>query len=188
MLQDDDFRPEGAAFEDMVKETDTLLENLPGWARSQTDAIDPVPRNLPLLERQAREKEVSLVLDVSEKTWVTADKEMFETIIRNLASNAVKFTPPGGTVTIEAERIDEQVEVRIRDRGVGMDQDRLNTLFNIGVLFSSPGTANERGHGLGLQICNEFVRKNGGELKVESTPGKGSTFFFALPLSRKVSE
>ncbi len=205
MLQDDEFRPEGAAFEnmvqqleDMVKETDTLLENLLGWARSQTDAINPVPKELSLLktvkealallERQAREKGVTLVLDVSGDISVLADEEMLETVMRNLASNAVKFTPAGGTVTIGASVSDDKVEVRVRDRGVGMDEERLNTLFNVGSLFSSPGTADERGHGLGLQICNEFVRKNGGKLKVESTPGEGSTFFFALPLARIAAE
>lgn len=200
MMQDDRFRPEGEAFrnmvkqlEELVKNTDTLLENLLGWARSQTDAIDPKPkrlviadivrRALRLLENPAEEKGVKLELKVDETIRVVADEEMLETVIRNLVSNGIKFTPSGGTVSIEALRCGEEAEIRVVDCGVGMDEERINRLFDIGSIFSSPGTANERGHGLGLQICNEFVKKNGGELRAKSAPGSGSTFFFSLPLA-----
>jgi PAS domain S-box-containing protein len=205
LMQDERFRPEEKSFremlgqlEDMVKNTDTLLENLLNWARSQTESIHPKPKPLGLMEtvknaiviqeNLALEKGITISCTIAGTTVVTADKEMLETVIRNLVSNAVKFSPRGGTVTISEKQSDDRIEVRVSDSGSGVDENQINQLFEIGSIFSTPGTANETGHGLGLQICNEFVRKNGGDLKVLSSPGKGSTFYFTLPASSSIPE
>jgi PAS domain S-box-containing protein len=168
-----------------------LLENLLQWARTQTDKIKYSPENLDvneiiastisLLSITAEKKHIRLTNTVDAKTMVYADKNMINTVIRNLISNAVKFTGNGGEVIIGADVKDKMVELRISDTGVGMSKESLGKLFRIDMYHSTTGTSGETGTGLGLVICKEFIEKHGGKIKVESEERKGSTFSFTLP-------
>jgi len=107
---------------------------------------------------------------------------MLSTVLRNLISNAIKFTPRNGEISIEVKKTVEQVEVTIADTGVGMEQQSIDQLFRIETSFSSRGTENEKGTGLGLLLCKEFVDKHGGKIGVESKVGQGSRFTFSIPI------
>jgi signal transduction histidine kinase len=123
--------------------------------------------------------------DLPEDTIVYADSRMFETVLRNLLSNAVKYTPYGGRISIGSRDRNGLVQLDVTDTGVGMDEGQLTHLFKVEKKASRPGTNNEQGTGFGLILCREFVKKNGGELTVKSTAGKGSTFSFTVPRGRK---
>jgi signal transduction histidine kinase len=114
---------------------------------------------------------------------VNADKNMLSTIIRNLVSNAIKFTHSGGRVTISSRIVNDLVELSIKDTGVGIKKENLNNLFKVDKSISTKGTANEEGSGLGLILCKEMVQMHGGNILVESEPGKGTTFLFNLKKS-----
>jgi two-component system, sensor histidine kinase and response regulator len=169
-----------------------LLENLLRWARSQTDSIeinpevfrlsDAVQNCCSLLQTQADNKKIKLLCDVSDEILIESDQDVLETIIRNLMSNAVKFTPASGTVSVKAIKTYEEIEISVSDSGVGIPKDVQKNLFKIdNKLQSQKGTAGEKGSGLGLILCNEFVEKLGGSIRVESEVGKGTTFTFRLP-------
>ena len=129
----------------------------------------------------ANKKEIEINYDIPEDLKVYADENMLGGILRNLASNAVKFTPKGGKVTISAKSLDHTVECSLRDTGIGMNRQMKENLFNMDVNTSRKGTEKEPSNGLGLILCNEFVEKHGGKLWVESEEGKGSTFYFTIP-------
>lgn len=171
--------------------TYNLLENLLDWARSQTGKLvykpqdihlhDLVSGTVSLLESQAIGKQVLLVNRVPEQIAVYADNNLLKTIIRNLVSNAIKFTGAGGKVLISAEKTDGCVEITVFDTGVGIHPDELKKLFNLDSKYISRGTSQETGTGLGLLLCKEFVERQGGTIWVESEPGKGSRFKFTVP-------
>jgi len=104
-------------------------------------------------------------------------------IFINLISNAIKFTPEGGKITLSTERVGRHVRVSVTDTGLGISQEVNGKLFKVGIKHSTPGTAKEKGSGLGLVLCKEFVEKNRGTIGVVSTEGKGSTFYFTLPIA-----
>jgi PAS domain S-box-containing protein len=168
-----------------------LLENLLQWARTQTDKIKYNPENMDineiiastisLLSITAEKKHIRLRNLIAKKTVVYADKNMINTVIRNLISNAVKFTSNDGDVSISAVDKEKMVEIRVTDTGVGMNQENLGKLFRIDMYHSTTGTSGETGTGLGLVICKEFIEKHGGKIIVESEERKGSTFSFTLP-------
>ena len=113
---------------------------------------------------------------------VIADKNMFASIVRNLVSNAVKFTPIGGNIAVSAKSLQGSfVEISIQDTGIGMNEEILEKLFVFNQSTGRSGTEGESSTGLGLVLCKDFVEKNGGKIWVESEEGKGSTFFFTLP-------
>ncbi|HRW63789.1 MAG TPA: ATP-binding protein, partial [Bacteroidales bacterium] len=114
---------------------------------------------------------------------VFADLNMLSTVFRNLVLNAIKFSYLQNTIVLTAKLVDEKAEVQITDHGVGIKEKDLERLFKIEESFSTPGTKREKGSGLGLILCKEFIEKNGGTIKVESEPGKGSAFLFTIPLS-----
>lgn len=177
-----------------LKNLFAMLENLLEWARSQTGNISlkPEPLNLhdllienkSLLEPQAANKRITILHEVSEPVMVNADRNSITTVIRNLLSNAIKFTPAGGLVTLEAHASKGEARVSIRDTGVGMRKEIVDKLFRIDTKHSTKGTANEKGTGLGLILCKEFVEKNSGKISVTSEEGKGSVFYFTLPSHR----
>jgi len=179
---------------DTSKKAYELLENLLDWTRLQTSEIPFNPADLhvtetiqsvlDLLKSHANDKGIVMQTDVTEETIVYADSRMFETVLRNLVSNAVKYTPYGGKISISAQDQNEVVQLNVKDTGVGMDEAQVANLFNVDKKASRPGTNNELGTGFGLILCREFVKKNGGELSVESSPGKGSTFSFTVPKRR----
>lgn len=168
----------------------TLLNNLLLWARMQTGrmAADPTEvsvhsvaqESIALFRGAAQTKNISIVSDVGEER-VYADRHMVELVLRNLISNAIKFTYTGGTVTIGSYSKNNHVYVEVSDTGIGMDESEIHKAFSIGQAKSTKGTAEEEGTGLGLILCKEFVEKNGGTIWVKSSPGEGSTFTFTIP-------
>ncbi|HNX88450.1 MAG TPA: PAS domain-containing sensor histidine kinase, partial [Paludibacteraceae bacterium] len=173
-----------------------LLEDLLAWAKSQQDKVlfNPQPLNLPEVCRDvvcnisvyADEKQIAIDLNPEpdahpEPIIVTADKNMIKTVIRNLISNAVKFSIPGSAIHIQTESQDHEVSVSVIDHGVGIEEKNMKKLWSISEKYTTPGTANERGNGLGLILCKEFVEKHGGRIWAESEPGNGSRFIFTLP-------
>jgi signal transduction histidine kinase len=169
-----------------------LLENLLTWSRVQRGVLtyQPQPinicwfiaRNVELLALPAQKKQITLQNLVKEEMFVYADFNMVDTVVRNLVSNAIKFTHPGGSVTIEAQQNGQFVEVAIADTGVGIEEEHLPELFRIDVRYKRMGTAMEEGTGLGLILCKEFIEKHDCEIWVESQVGKGTTFRFTLPI------
>jgi Signal transduction histidine kinase len=175
-----------------LKNLFTLLENLLEWSRSQTGNIEFIPEafdlsvmvkeNEELLKGQLQNKELTLRNDIKPETMVKAHRNSINTVVRNLLSNAIKFTPSGGTIIIYASLINHQWRITVADTGVGMSETVLQKLFKLGTKHSTLGTAQEKGTGLGLVLCKEFVEKNSGTLKVESEVGVGSKFHFTLPV------
>ena len=119
----------------------------------------------------------------TEKVEMYADENMVMIIFRNLISNAIKFTKPGGNINVSVTPGTKQVEISISDNGVGMDEEKIKTLFKVDSNATTLGTANEKGSGLGLILCKEFVEKHNGKIWVESEVGRGSVFKFTLPLN-----
>jgi PAS domain S-box-containing protein len=168
-----------------------LLENLLHWSRAQSDRIEFSPTETDLaraIEGATRifrsefaRKNVSFETRVEEGATALADPAMLDGVLRNLVSNALKYTPTGGSIEIAAERKDGVAEISVRDTGVGMEPAVAARLFEGSTNASTRGLDNESGAGLGLAICKEFVERHGGEIGVESEPGRGTTFRFTLP-------
>jgi two-component system, sensor histidine kinase and response regulator len=170
--------------------TTSLMENLLVWARSQmrADSIRTQPVDLAatigdvsrLLRLQADAKQIRVTVSGDSPVMACADKDMVSLIIRNLLSNAIKYTPENGEIKIAAQRTPLGVELSVRDSGTGIDPDALTKILS-NSFYSTKGTAGESGTGLGLMLCREFAIRNGGELLIESLPGKGSLFTVKLP-------
>lgn len=178
---------------DVVKDlhyTTDLMENLLQWAKSQMKGESVSPQLIDMnkliqdvqqvVRLQAENKQVYLKTKAEKPVYIYADKEMIEVVLRNLISNAIKFTPKEGEVIVDVKQDEETVEVLVSDTGTGMSEESRNKLFG-DEHFTTKGTSNEAGTGLGLMICKEFLKKNGGNIHVESELGKGSTFAFTLP-------
>jgi two-component system, sensor histidine kinase and response regulator len=176
----------------------SLLESLLSWSRLQTDhtQFNPKPfdlseiinKNKELASQSLRKKNIHLELAFTTPQFVIADEDMIDAVVRNLLSNAIKFTHPGGLVRIKAESTNCHLTIAVQDTGVGMGQSEIDHLFEIENYSSRPGTDDERGTGLGLIICKEFIIKNKGEIWVESKPNQGTTVFFTLPSYTKENE
>lgn len=173
-----------------------LLEDLLQWSRIQQGNIpfDPKSENLKFLVEKSIEnaqetaisKEIKLVVNIPIDFSVTIDVNMIQLVIRNLVSNAIKYTNKGGQIFINAKIIDsDNIEVEVKDNGTGMKNEILDNLFNSAIKTNIPGTEGEKSSGLGLLLAKEFVGKNGGTIRVESIEGKGSSFYFTLKSSRK---
>lgn len=171
----------------------TLMENLLEWSRMQRGLVDFNPVKFNLVQRvkncvdliigPARKKDIIIIYDILKDTQIIADCQMFDTIVRNLVSNAIKFTHKGGRITISAtSSVNSQIEMKISDSGIGMNAELLDNLFRLGQQTNRRGTDGEPSTGLGLLLCKEFIEKQRGKIWVESLEGKGSTFFFSLPV------
>lgn len=168
-----------------------LLENLLNWSLAQTNKIvfDPVKINLYDLtqfcvddiEHQSQFKDIDIINNIPEKTHIIADKNLLKTILRNLINNAVKYTPRNGMISIWSQKVDNCIEISIKDTGIGMSEEEIQNLFLIDKISSKLGTNNEKGSGLGLVLCKEFVEKHGGKIWVESKLEIGSIFKFTIP-------
>jgi signal transduction histidine kinase len=175
-----------------------LLMNLMEWSRSQTGRMEFIPEYFEindfineisiLFSEIAGQKSISLVKKIHSKIPVYADKAMISTVMRNLLSNAIKFTKPGGEIVISATQHKTEMRVSVKDNGVGIPKAMIDKLFRIDENYTTPGTNNEHGTGLGLILCKEFVEKHGGKIWVESIvenqmedKSGGSTFFFTIP-------
>jgi len=171
-----------------------LLENLLQWAQSQADSLVMQPDILDLqslcddaaapLRGIAANKKILLAMTIPPQETVYADRQAVTTVLRNLFANAIKYTPAGGTIRVTARVDRDRQEITVTDPGVGIAEEDIDKLFRIDVHHSTPGTGNEKGTGLGLILCREFVEKNHGEISVRSSPGKGSAFIFTLPRDR----
>lgn len=173
------------------KRTHKLFENLVHWAKMQRGgmSLNPIFLNLSILinqvilsvEAEARQKDIEIYAELGKDNDLHADKNMTELILRNLVSNAIKFTPDGGEIRISNIPDGDYMEIAVSDTGMGMDKDRIETLFRLDVNQSTPGTNEEKGTGLGLILCKDFVEQHGGKIWAESVPGMGSRFIFTLP-------
>jgi signal transduction histidine kinase len=172
----------------------SLINNLTQWAKSQTGEIIINHRNIslktllsntiPVVEGNAFNKNIVIEQDLTDQDIVLADEALCSTILRNLLTNAIKFTHPGGKIIVSTKRVENFLEISVSDTGVGIDPKNLSKIFRIDSKFSSLGTKKEKGTGLGLILCKEFVEKQGGVIRVESEKGKGTTFTFTLPLGK----
>ncbi len=168
-----------------------LLMNLLEWSRLQTGKIKFNPESIKiaslinevteLLIPSAQHKSISISKEIQQNILVIVDKYMVSTILRNLISNAIKFTNPGGKIVISVEYKQNELMITVSDNGVGIPKDTLGKLFQLGENNSTTGTQNEKGTGLGLLLCKDFVEKHGGKIWAESELGKGSIFKFILP-------
>jgi PAS domain S-box-containing protein len=176
-----------------------LLENLLEWSRIQQGAVPFNPEVIQLglvfgeiidvIHESAKSKEIEIATDIPAESGVFADPYMLQTVIRNLVSNAIKFTPKGGKVSLLAKvATDHSVEISIQDTGIGMSQTLIENLFRIDVQTNRKGTEGEPSTGLGLLLCKEFVEKHSGKVWVESEEGIGSTFYFTLPYNIESEE
>ncbi len=176
-----------------VKNLLSLLENLLAWSRSQTGNIDFSPEtfnlaelleeNRRLLQGQATAKRISIEVASAPDMTVRLHQASLNTVVRNLISNALKFTPEGGAVRVSTRVDANALHILVADNGVGMPPEVVGKLFRVGSKHSTRGTATDKGTGLGLLLCREFVEKNGGKISVKSTPGKGSVFICSFPSS-----
>lgn len=175
-----------------TEELFTLLDNLLKWTKTQTGRLTVVFQDFELVKSisgvleifslVSSSKNIELIFDSNEEINVRGDIDIAKTITRNLLSNAIKFSFSGSKIIIEVKKIDNMAVVSVKDFGKGMSQEEQHKLFNSETHFSKYGTNNEEGSGLGLLLCKDFATKNKGDLWLQSEEGKGSTFFFSIPL------
>lgn len=173
------------------KNTFSLLDNLLTWSQSQTGSLEFTPKNteisaiidktIHLLTNIAKSKNITIHSKIEKNQYIIADKNMLETVFRNLISNALKFTNNNGEVILSMEKKNNQIIFSIQDNGIGIAQEKITSLFAINQKNNTLGTNNETGTGLGLMLCKDFVEKHSGQIWVKSELGKGSTFMFSIP-------
>lgn len=168
-----------------------LLVNLLEWSKSQTgimvfspveiNIIQAIEESINLLRDEATQKNITITMNAPQKLITRVDQAMLNTILRNLLSNAVKFTHPGGKITVRAQLKHHLLKLSVTDNGIGISKEARENLFRIDMTCTTRGTENEKGSGLGLILCKEFVEKHGGQIWVESEVGRGSIFSFTIP-------
>ena len=176
-----------------AQNANNLLEEILLWARTQQGKLPfkPLKINfadickniLEILKPNANAKNITINYSTSDNLDIFADIDMLKAILRNLVTNAIKFSYPGGTININAEQTKSNITISVSDNGVGISPQNLTKLFDISQVFTIKGTAEEIGTGLGLSLCKGFVEKHGGKIWVESEVGNGSQFIFSLPIS-----
>ncbi len=191
-ISPDEFQKLASKTQTSVESLSLLLDNLLQWAMSQMEQIQFQPTsvaiesiiqdNIDLLTVSAESKQISIQTDFPPQLTLTVDKNMFSFVLRNLLNNALKFTPKGGKIKLTVRKNAENVIFKIIDDGVGIEASQLKRLFAEQQIFTTKGTAGEKGTGLGLLLCKEFIEKNGGTLSVESQLGKGTSFIVCLPV------
>ncbi len=169
-----------------------LLDNLLNWAASQIRGLkinkkeinlqDLIDENVQAIKSAADKKNIRLQEMSPSNVSIYADLSMTRLILRNLISNALKFTPEGGQITIYSMKENNYAKISVADTGIGMEPELRDSLFNDTLKESKMGTNKEKGFGIGLKLCKEFVEKNGGSISIESKPGHGSIFSFTIPL------
>ncbi|MEA3317106.1 MAG: PAS domain S-box protein [Bacteroidota bacterium] len=175
-------------------ETFKLLNNLLEWSRAQIGSIelnkqiimisDLVKESSTVFESSLEQKNINLNLNINDNHYAYFDKQTISTVLRNIISNAIKFTPKDGSITISSYMKNNTAEICIKDNGLGMTDKQKNALFKISNNKSTPGTNNEQGSGLGLIICKDFTKLNNGEILFDSTLGQGSKFIIQLPSTK----
>ncbi|MFH1196605.1 MAG: histidine kinase N-terminal 7TM domain-containing protein [bacterium] len=197
IMTDDQKKEMVTDINELAVNTYKLLENLLEWSRQQTGTIEFTPKlfnlsslideNIKSVKQRAQLKNIGITPDYEEEVFVFADENMINTVIRNLISNALKFTNPEGLINVSVKNIEHYIRVSVTDNGVGMNVETKKKLFRIEYNIKSIGTSGEKGSGLGLLLCKEFVDRNGGKMWAESEIDKGSTFYFSLPLKESLS-
>jgi len=182
---------------DNLDQSSTALGNLHNWAATESDKLKIEPENINLKEAvvslvnlyqhdiQSRNIQLNIRLDADHVVF--ADQTLLKTIIRNLFSNACKYTPSGGVISFESTIAHGFVKIAVSDSGTGISPEILEKIFDPSVFFSTKGLNNESGNGLGLKLCKDFVEKSQGRLWIETTPPKGTTVFFTLPVKNENS-
>ena len=173
--------------------TYNLLDNLLVWGRSQTGKLkatlvrvklkDLIDESLELINIGLKEKHLKVEVYVSEAHYVEADRDQLYIVIRNLVSNAMKFTPEKGSIYISSKKVDGEIVISIRDTGIGIPDAILRKLLDSESHVSTNGTRGEKGSGLGLKICQEIVQTNNGWMRIESSSGDGTTITFGIKAS-----
>ena len=184
-----------AIVQQSAKRIFNLLQNLLIWSRVQNGKIEFTPTTVRvnellldskmILDPIAATKQIELKWNTENEITALLDKNMISSVVQNLVTNAIKFTPRGGRVNISSIAGEKDFTIEVADSGIGMDEKRLNELFRLDKNSTYKGTDNESGSGLGLIICKEFIEKHGGNISVSSQPGKGTIFVVNLPLSIK---
>jgi len=177
---------------DSAKGGYAILQNLLDWSRSETGLLKFNPESLNLrivvneslenVQLQVANKGISAISELNEDFFIFTDKNMIDTVLRNLISNAVKYTYKKGTVVVRAKRNTKECIITVKDSGIGIEKEKVETLFRLENSLSLPGTEKEQGTGLGLKLCKEFTERMGGRIWVESKEGKGSEFNFTIPV------
>jgi len=183
---------------DLLRTTDevfSLLENLLSWASAESGTLANIPENLKLKEAvvsivnlyQAglNSKNIRLNINIDPEHVIFADLNMVKTVIRNLFSNAIKFTATNGTISFNSVIEDQTIVVSVSDTGQGMPQDVIDKILDPNVYYSTVGLNKESGNGLGLKLCKDFIEKSGGKIWIESTPEVGTQVFFSLPVKKE---
>lgn len=180
--------------EENLQTTLDLLENLMLWAKNQEKNIHPnfqlvaidelVHKAIKSVDSMLRNKQLEVVYDTADRLMVNVDVNMMATIMRNLLSNAAKFSHVNGIIRVSVVQQSETIKVQVQDKGIGMSQEVLNKITNKNSYFTIEGTKNERGSGLGLNLCKDFVEMHSGVFMIESEQGKGSTFSFTIPTTK----
>jgi signal transduction histidine kinase len=175
-------------------QTIEMLSNLLYWSRSQMEGVavdlvelnllDSLSKTIEIEKTLAAKKQIDLSYRMDESITVIADANMLQLVIRNIVNNAIKFTPQGGLIDIHAKVLANDCKIVVADNGTGIDPDKKDTLFLM-TSGSTFGTNNEKGVGLGLPLCKEFMERQGGHIDFESSLGKGSTFYISIPLASK---
>ena len=175
---------------DTAGKTYDLLINLLEWSHLQSERIvvkpeklnlsDIIAENVEIGQTVAVGKNISLQYTTLGDFMLVSDKAIINTVLRNLISNAIKYTPQNGNITVSAEKKDDMYQVSVKDSGVGISEENLNKIFRLDSIQSTPGTDNEKGTGLGLVLCKDFINKIDGSIWVESIFGQGATFTFTL--------
>lgn len=178
-----------------ARNTYNLLENLLNWARSNSNQIVFKPISCKIsticdtiinqVGDSAELKNIAINSIHSNEPYAFADKNMLEVVLRNLLSNAIKYTESNGKIEIHAMPMGEFIEITVSDNGIGMDEEVKAKLFKSDLNVSKPGTENERGTGLGLVICNDFIQRNNGKIWIENNADKGTSFKFTLPIFKE---
>jgi len=180
---------------DEIENTFKLVENLLLWSRNQKgqikihpEAFEVTPvtkKTIALLQGLADKKGVTIRTEITENLTIVADQDMFSTVVRNLVSNAIKFTHKGDDIIVKAEPINDHFKFSVADAGVGIPKEALSKIFDVSVNLTTKGTNNEKGTGLGLILCKEFIEKHSGKFWIESKEGVGTTIHFTLPKTLK---
>jgi len=196
---EDAFSPEetkelASQIRDSLQNVNDLLNNLLYWSRNQmqtthldireVDILDAIERAIRVTSHTAQQKYIKLKIDKVEQESVWADKNMVDVILRNLISNAIKFTHKNGLVYVSGSLEESFYRIDVVDTGVGMDEESLQKLFDVDQHITTYGTANEKGTGIGLKLCHEFAEKQGGKISAKSQVGQGSTFSVWLPIEK----
>jgi PAS domain S-box-containing protein len=173
----------------------TLIDNLLNWTLSQTNRIEPhieefilgsvCKSHIQALEDIAQNKNISITKSFPENLKIRTDKNMLLFIVRNLVINAVKFTKPGGEIAIKVDNPKNKARITIEDSGIGMTNEQIKKIIDHHIIYSTHGTNSEKGTGLGIKVCNDFLKILGSHLEIKSTPGQGSAFSFYVPVAEK---